>query len=219
MISFALSILVSISCLNHISPAEESMQSFLEFNSEAPQDTIRINFEGFSILYDEQLLQPVQARYVVNCPDVLSSKCQVNWTLPSGDGIGEQAIKTSKLVHYQNNIWDRGHLVPVASVDCNCESKKATYTYLNCALQHKKLNQGLWKELESEERNLALAIEDDVKVEVEVVFFIDSLPMNQNGPTIPHAFKKTIIAGLDTISYHFPNGDTHGSALLDFRVR
>ena len=49
---------------------------------------------------------------------------------------------------------------------------KATFSYLNCALQHEGLNRGPWKELEAAERVLAMFY--DVDVTIEVIF--DSNP-------------------------------------------
>ena len=49
---------------------------------------------------------------------------------------------------YVNNVWDKGHLAPAAAFNCDRETIKKTFSYLNCALQHEGLNRGPWKELE-----------------------------------------------------------------------
>ena len=85
----------------------------------------------------------------------------------------------------KNNIWDKGHLAPAASFNCDKETLYKTFTYLNSALQHQGLNRGVWKELEGFERDLANFYE--VKVKVEVYFSQEKVP---GGATIPSGFRK-----------------------------
>ena len=83
---------------------------------------------------------------------------------------------------------------------------KETFNYLNCTLQYYKLNQGVWRELEEYERELATKW--DVAVEVKVEFNENSKKLN-TGAVVPSGFWKTIILddGLIVYEYYFPNVD------------
>lgn len=195
-------------------PVFDSTVSQLNF------DTLRIEMGEFEILYSEELLQPVQATYTVTCPDAFVGECEtsIGWRVSRAKEFAGYDVATSKPKHYEKNDWDRGHLIPVASVDCDCASKALTYTYLNCALQDSGLNRGPWKQLEGQERKLAKSIDDEVEIIVDVLFDSQSAPMCYGCPTIPSAFRKTIIAGGDTMIYKFPNQDISELELSVFRI-
>jgi DNA/RNA endonuclease G (NUC1) len=181
-------------------------------------DTLCIQIGDFEIIYSEVLMQPLSVYYVVTCPQESNLDCDsIGWKVSLADELVGRAVNTSKSKHYYKNVWDKGHMIPVASVDCTCENKKSTYTYLNCALQHEDLNNGLWRQLENREREIAMSIDDKVMVEIQVIFHKDSLPISRNGPTIPCAFRKTIVSGMDTISYLLPNISLLGQSLRDFK--
>ena len=74
---------------------------------------------------------------------------------------------TSDNLDYYKNVWDKGHLVPAADFNCNYEKLRATFSYLNCALQHEKLNRGPWKNLERYERKISEKHPVSVKVVLE----------------------------------------------------
>jgi DNA/RNA endonuclease G (NUC1) len=70
---------------------------------------------------------------------------------------------------YYNNVWDKGHLVPVGSLRCDKNMVYTTFTYVNCDLQHQSLNRGIWKSLEFREQSLTQQYEE-VYVKIRVVF-------------------------------------------------
>ena len=53
---------------------------------------------------------------------------------------------------YYNNPYDKGHLVPASDMTNNYESLKETFFFTNCVPQHKGLNRGVMKQLESKLR-------------------------------------------------------------------
>ena len=179
-----------------------------------------VSIGEFEILYSEELMQPLQATYTVTCPDPFVGECEssIGWRVSRAEELAGYEVITSKPKHYKNNEWDRGHLIPVASVDCDCESKAVTYTYLNCALQHSGLNRGPWKQLEEQERDIAKSTSGEVKVIVDVLFEPQAGHMCDGCPTIPSEFRKTIVAGEDTLFYMFPNRDLSESNLSIFRI-
>jgi len=182
---------------------------------------VHVSLGEFEILYSEELMQPLQATYTVTCPDPFVGECEssIRWRVSRAEELAGYEVITSKPKHYKNNDWDRGHLIPVASVDCDCESKAVTYTYLNCALQHSGLNRGPWKQLEEQERDIAKSTSDEVKVIVDVLFKPQAVPMCYDCPTIPSAFRKTIINEGDTLIFEFPNLDPGPAVFSQFRIR
>jgi endonuclease G len=61
-------------------------------------------------------------------------------------------VKTSDGKDYEGNVWDKGHCAPAADFNCTRETLWQTFSYLNCILQHEKLNRGAWRLLEVRER-------------------------------------------------------------------
>ena len=104
----------------------------------------------FEVCYSTQKQQPLWISYEVECPTVgfirkgLNFKKDVSFT-----GV------TSDNTDYYKNVWDKGHLAPAADFNCDYEKLRATFTYLNCALQHEKLNRVPWKNLEKYARKLS----------------------------------------------------------------
>lgn len=171
-------------------------------------DYERISLEHFDVLYSEDMEQPVQVKYDVMCPD-------------SNIRRGNYSFKKSPFIHtsddddYKNNVWDKGHMAPVQSLDCSDKMIRSTFTYLNCAMQHQTLNRGLWRELEEYENELASKY-GEVSVIVRCTFHRDSLP-TETGVTIPHSFVKEILFDDSLVVYEIPNSESvRGKKLEDF---
>ncbi len=120
------------------------------------------------------------------------------------DFYGEKGVITSTNEDYVNNEYDKGHMAPAADF---CKDKKTmylTFSYLNCALQHYKLNRGVWKELEGMEREWSKT--DSLIIKIDVKFGDKPIKTN-GGASIPLSFKKTILfyKSKKKIVYEFPN--------------
>jgi DNA/RNA endonuclease G (NUC1) len=92
------------------------------------------------------------------------------------------------------------HLAPAADFNCSYEKLRQTFTYLNCALQHEKLNRGPWKSLEKYERKPAEMHTVQVKVVLE--FAENWLP---TGVLVPSYFIKILSYNNRVEVYRFPN--------------
>ena len=115
-----------------------------------------------------------------------------------------------------NSPYLRGHLVPAATFKYS-EQQRFIYSYLNCAIMHKDLNQGVWYALENRERKLKEKY--NVKVQV-ILFFADTSNTVDGGATIPSSFRKIIEYrkkglidlnknyDIKTETYEFPNNDS-----------
>ena len=170
-------------------------------------DTIKTDI--FDVIYSEELEQPLWITYKVLCPMGTQSRSGLNFYT-------NDSIHTSNNEDYKDNIWDKGHLAPASAFNCDRETLKKTFTYLNCVLQHEGLNRGPWKELERFEVGLSKIFES-VIVEIKVCFE-GELGVVSGGATIPSGFKKTIKFDNKEIMFYFPNIDVSGEDWGHFKV-
>ena len=110
--------------------------------------TDTIHTDLFDVVYSEKLQQPLWLRYKILCPLGESSRNGLDFRKVD-------SVKTSDNDDYIDNVWDKGHLAPASAFNCDRETLKKTFTYLNCVLQHQGLNRGPWKELERFEVGLS----------------------------------------------------------------
>jgi len=171
-------------------------------------DTIHTDL--FDVVYSEKLEQPLWITYKVLCPMGTQSRSGLNFYT-------NDSIHTSNNEDYKDNIWDKGHLAPASAFNCDRETLKKTFTYLNCVLQHEGLNRGPWKELERFEVGLSKIFES-VIVEIKVCFE-GELGVVSGGATIPSGFKKTIKFDNKEIIFYFPNVDVSGKDWGHFKIK
>ena len=169
-----------------------------------------IKTDIFTVVYSEEYEQPLMVTYQVLCPFGDASRQGLDFRKYEG-------VHTSDNYDYIGNEYDKGHIAPAAAFNCDRDMVKATFSYLNCALQHEGLNRGPWKELERFERNLAKMWE---VVNVKVVIHFNNEPTYvKGGAQIPSGFTKIIeIEGVDTWEFYFPNEDVAGKDWGDFQV-
>lgn len=170
------------------------------FTQSEPEDIKRAISGAYSVEYSQKLQQPLKVEYMVNCPVPELSR----------DGLSFKkspwGFKTSDNDDYKNNVWDKGHMAPAQSFACNEAQLRQTFYWENCALQHKDLNRGPWKEVEAFERDLAKHY-DTVAVTIKLDFdkFSEVL---ESGATVPDAFRRHIHFGDQDIWLYFPNDST-----------
>lgn len=170
---------------------------------------VRIRTEIFTVVYSEVYQQPLSIEYVVLCPNGSASRKGM-------DFYKNDSVITSDDADYRDNVYDKGHLAPAAAFSCNTEMLRQTFSYLNCALQNQYLNRGVWKNLESHERKLAVQ-NPGAKVEVLVEFKNSKrLP---TGATIPSGFYKKITVEKGIYMYYFPNEKPRSSKYSDYVIK
>ena len=176
--------------------------------SETFQQPIRISYE-----YPEWAL--VKARFIESIAELND---EVGYPDPFKE-IKEWKVPINIITSDNDDYtlpYHRGHIVPAKSFEYS-EHQKFIYSYLNCAIMHKDLNQGVWYALENRERKLKEKY--NVKVQV-ILFFADTSNTVDGGATIPSSFRKIIEyrkKGLLDLStkykitrevYEFPNNDS-----------
>ncbi len=169
--------------------------------------TIKTNL--FEVEYSEELEQPLKLTYIIQCPMGDASRSGLDFRKYDG-------VHTSGNEDYSDNPYDKGHLAPAAAFNCDRETVRSTFSYLNCALQHEGLNRGPWKELERFERDLA-KIYPEVSV-IIVVNFDETPERVPGGAAIPTSFTKEITFGERTIKFLFPNQDVAGQDWFNFSI-
>ena len=109
------------------------------------------------------------------------------------------------------------HLSPATDFNCSYEKLRATFTFLNCALQHEKLNRGAWKNLEKYERKIAKEFKVNVRIELE--FNANSLLL-ETGALLP-SFFVNILSYNDIVRvFRFPNNiSTYKKSWQDYKVQ
>jgi len=161
------------------------------------QPDVKVDKKYYQVTYSQKLKQPLTVDYGFR-----TKTC--NATRSGMDFYTEKNIITSSNVDYANNDWDKGHMAPAADFCYSRDAMLATFSYTNCALQHYKLNRGVWKELEAAER--VWAEKDSIIVHIDVIFNTNPIK-TPGGAAIPKSFRKTITfysTGKKLI-YEFPN--------------
>lgn len=173
------------------------------------RDSVFVKTPIFTVVYSEKLQQPKWVEYTVLCHDGTISRKGLDFYPVKG-------IVTSTNEDYENNVYDKGHLAPAADFNCDQEYLKQTFSYLNCVLQHEKLNRGAWRLLEAHERELA----KQCKVSVEIrMFYSKNSKVLTSGATIPDSFTKTIMYNNKKEKYFFKNEEPKSSDYNNYKVK
>ena len=154
----------------------------------------------FEVCYSSKKQQPLWLVYEVECPGGGFSRNGLNFkkdTLFAGI--------TSDNADYYKNVWDKRHIAPAADFNCNYEKLKATFNFLNCALQHEKLNRGPWKNLEKYERKISKKHIVSVRVILE---FDENSLLLASGALVPSYFVKILSFNNQNQIYRFPNSSS-----------
>jgi len=176
---------------------------FLLLSTSLIADHIVLDKGIYKVWYSSELEQPIKVSYVViNRPNIVE-RGSLNF-------YKETNIHTSDNKDYYGNEWDKGHMAPAIHFSDSAENLKATYSYVNSALQHMNLNRGAWRDLETAVRNWAK--NETLFVENNILFKDDSFKL-ETGATIPYGFEKHIkfVESGDTKCYFFPNEATDRS--------
>lgn len=168
----------------------------------------KVETDIFTVFYSQDLEQPLQLTYTVDCWDGEYSRSGM-------DFYEVEDVHTSDNEDYRNNVWDKGHLAPAAAFKCTEEELRATFSYLNCALQHEGLNRGPWRSLEAEERRLA---EQYGSVFVVILVNFQKIERVPGGAAIPTSFIKIIYTDDGMFTYLFPNENVRGRHYLEFLI-
>ena len=173
------------------------------------RDSVYVTTPIFNVVYSEKLQQPKWVEYKVLCADGVISRKGLYFYPVNG-------IVTSTNEDYENNAYDKGHLAPAADFNCNKENLKQSFSYLNCTLQHEKLNRGVWRLLEVRERELSKS--NTVSVEIRMNYSKNSKVLI-TGATVPDSFTKIITYENKQEKYFFKNEEPKSSDYNNYKVK
>lgn len=151
----------------------------------------------YKVIYSQKYKNPLRVVYKVDKPKHGCDRAGMNF-------YGEEGIVTATNKDYKANNYDKGHMAAAETFADSCGSLYLTFSYLNCAVQHFKLNRGIWKILEMKEREWAQ--QELIFVKIDVIFDKKAKQL-PSGAFIPSSFKKTILftKSKKTLIYVFPN--------------
>ena len=177
--------------------------------SQHKRDSVYFSSTHYKGIYSEIKEQPLLIEYEVK-------NCRYGESRKGLEFYRCDTIYTSDKQDYYKNIWDKGHMVPAASQNCDKEMISETFSYLNCALQHQDLNRKVWKYLEEYERELAQIHNISIIINIE----FKTKQKLKTGATLPSGFYKTIIInGGDLIlKYYFPNQKPKSNYYNDYKI-
>ena len=161
------------------------------------QPDIKVDKGYYKVNYSQKFKQPLTVDYGIRTRECTATRAGM-------DFFTEKGVITSSNADYANNEWDKGHMAPAADFCYSRDAMLSTFSYANCALQHYKLNRGVWKELEAMER--IWAQKDSIIIHIDVIF--DANPKKTaSGAAIPSEFRKTITFASTgkKLVYEFPN--------------
>ena len=166
----------------------------------------------FKVSYNEQYEQPNWIEYKVR-------NVNKNFNRKGFNFYNVDSVFTSNNADYKNNIWDKGHLAPAASFSDTEANLNATFSFLNCVLQHNNLNRYEWAQLEAQVRDWSSSSNSDINVKVDIIFNTNHLVL-ATGAHVPSAFKKTLTFSNGTQKcYYFPNEPTNGKDWTEFQIK
>jgi len=175
----------------------------------AQRDSVYVKTDIFTSVYSEVLQQPKWVTYIVQCPKGSAPRTGMDFYTTPG-------IITSDNNDYANNVYDKGHCAPAADFNCTKEMLYKTFTYVNCVLQHERLNRGVWRLLEAYERDLSATT--TVNVEIRMVYSTNSIKL-PTGATVPDGFYKIIKYNNRVEKYYFPNTSPTTSDFKNYLVK
>lgn len=173
------------------------------------RDSIYVKTSIFDVVYSEKLQQPKWIEYSVVCSEGTISRKGLDFYPVKG-------VITSTSEDYEHNLYDKGHLAPAADFNCNKDYLKQSFSYLNCVLQHEKLNRGVWRLLEVHERELAK--NHTVIVEIRVNYSPNSIVL-KTGATVPDSFTKILSYGDKQEKYFFKNEEPKSSDYNFYKIK
>ena len=185
-------------------------KSLISYGQEKNENYI-IEDRIFTVSYNEVYEQPNWIEYKVR-------KIKKNFNRKGRDFYNVDTVFTSNNADYKNNIWDKGHLAPAAAFSDTEANLNATFSFLNCTLQHNNLNRYEWAQLEGQVRDWADS-EGDINVRVDVIFE-NNHQILSTGAHIPSAFKKSIrFPDGTTKCFYFLNQPTNGKDWTEFEIQ
>lgn len=107
---------------------------------------IKLDMVDYSTVFDTLKRQPVYSVYTYNYRETFGKYFRTSIT---ANPLFSSKKQPNRLDYLKNTLYDRGHLAPVLDFTYSSDAQKRINVYTNVAPQHKFLNRGIWRDLES----------------------------------------------------------------------
>mgnify|MGYP005725324741 CR=1 FL=1 len=118
-----------------------------------PSENILINYDFYSVSYDEAHEQPDWVMYKLVGDSLDNPKFKRRDNFRADKNVATGSATPSD---YKKSGYDRGHLAPAADMSWSKEALSETFYMTNMSPQKPGFNRGIWKELEEQVRDWAM---------------------------------------------------------------
>jgi len=180
------------------------------------QGDVYVKHTGYAFVYNEV---HEQAKWVAYC----LTKKEARGTLERSDHfIEDPSVQTGTATNadYAKSGYDRGHLAPAADMRWSESAMDESFFYSNMSPQLPAFNRGIWKKLEEQVRDWALAMDSILIVTGPIL--TESLPtIGVNKVSVPKYYYKAILDFKGThskaIAFVMPNQGSK-EPLMNFAI-
>jgi endonuclease G len=144
---------------------------------------------GYTVSYNSDWKIPNWVAYELTKEEVDGLTSRSNNFIPDpGVSYGKSATTDD----YKNSGWDRGHMAPAADMKWSKQAMKESFYLSNICPQNKKLNSGIWKDLEEQVRGLATE-KGNIYIVCGPIVSKQAKTIGYNKVAIPDAFFKVLL--------------------------
>ena len=146
---------------------------------------------GYALGYSEKYEQPLWVAYKLTAEEVKVKKAKrtddfrIDPAIPGGSATPED---------YKKSFFDRGHLAPAADMSFSLQAMSESVYMSNMSPQRPEFNRGIWKDLEENVRNIAVAC-DSVYVVTGPIFEpnVPCITIGSSKVAVPDKYYKVIL--------------------------
>lgn len=155
-------------------------------------DTV-IRHTGFDLLYSERYEQAWWVAYVLTAKEVVGTVDRTDDFRPDP----KVSTGTADKDDYHGSGYDRGHLAPAGDMKWSEEAMSSSFYFSNMSPQNPSFNRGIWRKLEEQVRDWAVAF-DSIVVITGPKLEPGLSTIGANEVAIPNYYYKVLLVQNDT---------------------
>jgi len=174
-----------------INPAEIDLQmdSFSEGWPEDREGDTIVSYYAFTLNYDEEEEQASWVAYILTAEDVKAGGEERTDNFRPDPNIHSGS---ASLADYKSSGYDRGHLAPAGDMTWSPIAMSESFYMTNMSPQRPSFNRGIWKKLEEQVRDWAVAYDSIYVISGPVLTDIET-HIGQNEVGVPAYYFKVIL--------------------------
>lgn len=144
---------------------------------------------GYTVSYNSDWKIPNWVAYELTKEEVGGAVERYDIFMPDPEVPSDESATT---YDYKGTGWDRGHMAPAGDMKWSEQAMKESFYLSNICPQNKRLNSGIWKDLEEQVRELA---RQKGKIYVVCGPIVSQRPktIGNNNVAVPDAFFKVLL--------------------------